>query len=93
MPVIPSLKKWRQEDLQFKASLGYTVRHCSKSQGLPVMFQALSSIPSTANENWLLRSRPSLSRALKKERCFENPNALPKCQPLLLFSELRAPDK
>jgi hypothetical protein len=31
MPVIPSLKKLRQEDLEFKASLGYKVRYCFKT--------------------------------------------------------------
>jgi hypothetical protein len=29
-PVIPALRKLRQEDLQFKTSLGYTARPCLK---------------------------------------------------------------
>jgi hypothetical protein len=31
-PVISALRKLRQEDLNFKASLGYIVRNCLKNQ-------------------------------------------------------------
>jgi hypothetical protein len=32
MPVVPALRKWRQEDREFKASLGYITRPCPKIQ-------------------------------------------------------------
>jgi hypothetical protein len=32
MPVIPALKRLRYEDHEFKASLGYIVKHCLKKR-------------------------------------------------------------
>jgi hypothetical protein len=32
MSAIPALQKWRQEELKFKASLGYTERHWFKTK-------------------------------------------------------------
>jgi hypothetical protein len=32
MPVIPALRRLKLEDLEFKASLGYTVRFCLKTK-------------------------------------------------------------
>jgi hypothetical protein len=31
MPVIPALRRWKQEDQEFKVSLGYIVRLCLKN--------------------------------------------------------------
>jgi hypothetical protein len=46
MPVIPALERLRQEDLEFKASLGYIGRPCLKNKK-----EKIASKPSLTGEN------------------------------------------
>jgi hypothetical protein len=42
VPIIPALRRLRQEDLEFKASLGYTAKPCLKKKVKNILTSCLT---------------------------------------------------
>jgi hypothetical protein len=55
MPVIPAFRRLRQEDCEFKASLGYIVRPCLKKKNPEKKFRSVISWPCSHTPSFFLK--------------------------------------